>query len=811
MATNNGNNANTIREAGATVREKPTDAGATIREDAIDAGATIREDGARAGLASSGAGGGEHKGLEFPIVKRLDARGAEADLLIVRDNGELRALKLYRHGIDPKREILERYEKISGECPEHIVKVYKTGFSKKLGRWYELLEYISGGSVADALEKGVKFNFREFVRELGEAVNALHEHGIAHRDLKPANILVRSEAPLNLVLTDFGISSALDGASVRETDRKGLTPMYAAPEDLLGHIVSRPADWWACGMVFYELLLGSHPFQDLSPNRIAFILSTQGVEIDKNLPEDQQTLLSGLLTRNDKKRWGWRQLQAWLEGRKNIPVYYEVPRDDGLKPFVFEGKPYSDLHALALAFAAGHRQAKSAKGMLARGNVAKWLQSNSQFDEEACLSDEIADNDPDLYLFKFLRHYAPELPFTINGEAVTPENILLWLKNGDGEAEKHILSLFANGKIKKFLPCLPPEKRDPMLEAFAEANWRKDVLLPFSAALAPDKFYWGPKGAPTAPLERIKFAQKHSAILAIESWQEKGGPNFIIPPEVARLFEADKYDEAIALLLEQARNGQLLSTRDSRKKFENNIFTGSQEEYRLAVGRKNGLNDNVISSIKSIQANMAKIQKMPGAGRSEISQECGIITDCLESLLSGKIVWKDSMRQSLRQIESSLDELATDSSSRRFWRILFYFILIPGVALYLGHDLMSSQNINPLNWASSWSNSSFMDGIEYWCALILGAIGLLGGPVGAIIGAIAGYFLGLILSSVFTGIIYVIAFLIAIAAVGMLIYVARGYFRYQGRREQYRDAEAREEAVRNLRQNVLALRREIGG
>ena len=425
-----------MSETRETVRDGAENRGpgdATIREGAP----TTREGGGR----ESGESGGD---LAYRVIRRLPARGSEADLCVVDDGGVERVLKLYRPGLDPSPEILERYEIISRECPEHIVGVYKTGLGKRTGRWYELLEYIPEGSVEDALARGVKFNFKEFARELGEAVAALHSRGVAHRDLKPANILIRSLRPLDLVLTDFGISSALDGASVRETSRKGFTPMYAAPEDLLGSIVSRAADWWACGMIFYEILLGAHPFQGMSPQRIVYILTTRGAEIDESLPGRERALLAGLLTRNDGKRWGWAQIERWLAGDDDIPVFWEGAAE-GAPPFVFEGRPLRSPRELALAFAVSEASYRKGMGMLARGSVKKWLQNASLFDEEAALSEEIADEDPELYIFKFVRKHSPEAPFSLYGAAITRENILNWLAEAAGGAR--IKSSVFSGRV----------------------------------------------------------------------------------------------------------------------------------------------------------------------------------------------------------------------------------------------------------------------------------------------------------------------------------------------------------------------------
>ena len=787
----------TIRESGQTI----LDNGVANSEDAtvLDGGNDFRvgQEGERSRTEAVNA----MEGLEFRKVRELPARGSEADLIIVRDGGELRVLKLYRRGVNPKPEILERYENISRECPDHIVGVFKTGYGKKSGRWYELLEYIQGGSVADALDKGVKYNFSEFVRELGEAVNALHEHGIAHRDLKPANILVRAESPLNLVLSDFGISSELDGASVRETERKGLTPMYAAPEDLLGHIVSRPADWWACGMIFYEILMGAHPFQGLSAGRIAYILTTQGVEIDDSLPKAQKTLLAGLLTRNDKKRWGWTQVKAWLDGREDIPVYYENVVDSGNKPFVFDGESYNNLHDLALAFASKFGKYKSGKGMLARGNVAKWLQNTNQFDQESVLSEEIADNDADLYIFKFIRKYAPETPLSLYGKRLTPENILNWLTKGGGEGEQHILKLLGEGKIKKMLELLPAEERDPTLEAFVDANWKKDLRVPFAAALAPEKFYWGPGGAPTTPKERVRFAERHHGIISADAWNERRGGDMLIPSDIARLFAEDKYDEAVAALMERAKNKQILYVSDLAQKYANNVHTGSAEEYRLEVGRKNGLNNNVLALIRVIQGHIAKVEKNPGRGSENVSQECALIKDDLETLLSGGAAWKPEMTTTLNKIEADLRALSGGASFMKFLRVLVLFIILPCAALYFCYQIYQSFDFS----LDRFTGSGIINAISNILYIVCGLAGLAGGFVGVFVGLGVAWLLSMALKALAGVFAIALAFLALACVAGGFI----AYYRYQSDREPERDSEARLEAVKDLREQTLNLKREV--
>jgi serine/threonine protein kinase len=91
-----------------------------------------------------------------------------------------------------------------------------------------------------------------FFRQLLEGVAFLHEHGICHRDIKPDNILVKSYDPPEAMLTDFGCAS--DKAQI-PYDCPG-TISYLAPEQVEGRTHGPAVDYWSCGVVGLELVLG---------------------------------------------------------------------------------------------------------------------------------------------------------------------------------------------------------------------------------------------------------------------------------------------------------------------------------------------------------------------------------------------------------------------------------------------------------------------------------------------------------------------------------------------------------------------------
>lgn len=718
--------ANTIREGSAsTVHEN----GAAVKNQD-----TILEGG---GFSASPVAGDSIDGLQ--VRRQLPTAGSEADVYIVLEKGEERVLKLYRYGLEPKQKILDRYKAISTEFPEHVVRVYNMGRDGRTGRWYELLEFVRYGSVADWLQQKGHFEFQTFVKELGGAVNALHERGIIHRDLKPGNILVRSPAPLDLVLTDFGIASVLEGdMSLRETSHAGFTPMYAAPEDMDGRIVSAPADWWACGMIFLEILTGVHPFKGLSPKRIAYFLSTRGVEIDPKLPERQRRLLKGLLTRNDKKRWGWRQIKAWLAGDDSPPVHYEEPGlEGGAAPFRFLGESYASPRQMALSFASGFEAWKAGRGTLARGNIAKWLRDKHEFDEERIVSEDLADNDADIYLARFIAHYAPELPPNIYGLELSAANLLALLAKPETERAENeraaIAFVLGKGALAALLQSYAnsPQSGDKVLQAIACRRWRgpDELRKNLFVLLAPEGFYWGPLGAPENLEKRMAFVKNNPDILTWQSWEAMEGPELLLPPSVEQLFGQGKYAEAIAELASRKRSNSLLYKRDLPK----GGTVADESAYARLLGEKHGLNGRVLDLLGKTRGLVEKIEARSDPMELKLDREARMVGDYCSAILAGRKIWRAQDYEPLRRIYDNLAKLATSSQDLHKKFFTNPFTILACIAAILFSYFLS---LGLGQAVSDWLTSSSFEGAAMWVA-VAGAV--IGGLAAQLAGAVIGF------------------------------------------------------------------------
>ncbi|MBI5960263.1 MAG: serine/threonine protein kinase, partial [Chloroflexi bacterium] len=126
---------------------------------------------------------------------------------------------------------------------------------------YFVMQYISGGSLADELDKGpLPLNHtNQLIQQIGSALAYAHQQGVIHRDLKPENILLDEVG--NSYLTDFGIAKIMAGTT--HLTKSGLlmgTPNYMAPEQWLSQPIDGRTDVYAMGMIIYEMLVGLSAF-----------------------------------------------------------------------------------------------------------------------------------------------------------------------------------------------------------------------------------------------------------------------------------------------------------------------------------------------------------------------------------------------------------------------------------------------------------------------------------------------------------------------------------------------------------------------
>lgn len=252
----------------------------------------------------------------YKVLRRMTDTSGEAQTFLVEKENQRYVLKLYHPGKTPDREVLRHIRQMTEEGKRYFPILYE--HDEEGGKYYEVIEYIAGGHLGAWIKKTPSEKRLEklpdIVRQIAEALHILHERKLIHRDLKPANVLLRSEEPLELVLIDFGISRQIDQEATKHATVvfKG-TPAYCAPEEFSG-LFGREADWWHLGIVAYEVIKGKHPFAGANQAVISYQIITQDIALP-DTADRYRVLLRGLLNRDPKKRWGYEQVRAWLEGK----------------------------------------------------------------------------------------------------------------------------------------------------------------------------------------------------------------------------------------------------------------------------------------------------------------------------------------------------------------------------------------------------------------------------------------------------------------------------------------------------------------
>lgn len=187
---------------------------------------------------------------------------------------------------------------------------------------YMMMEYTPGGEVFSHLRTLERFELdvvRFYAAEILLVFQCMHEKGIIYRDLKPENLLFSQEGHIKFI--DFGFAKRI----VDRTYTLCGTPEYLAPEIIRGEGCSFSSDWWAFGVLIYEMLVGETPFFDPNENKMYQLICHGEYSVPIGLDDVTQDLIKGFLTVEVSKRLGCAASGA--EEVKQHPWFYGIEWD----------------------------------------------------------------------------------------------------------------------------------------------------------------------------------------------------------------------------------------------------------------------------------------------------------------------------------------------------------------------------------------------------------------------------------------------------------------------------------------------------
>jgi serine/threonine protein kinase len=206
------------------------------------------------------------------------------------------------------RQRFQREARIAGNLDHpHIVRIFDFGTSEKSP--YLIQEFLPGTDLDALIGKHHYLTFPEkllILLQISRGLAYAHAHGVIHRDIKPANVRILEDGSVKLM--DFGIATLQDTAS--RLTREGMTAgtvAYLAPEQIRGDGGSVRSDVFSFGVLAYELLSGSRPFDGETISAVLYQIVNDRpralVDLRTEAPAELAQLIHCCLEKDPSRRW----------------------------------------------------------------------------------------------------------------------------------------------------------------------------------------------------------------------------------------------------------------------------------------------------------------------------------------------------------------------------------------------------------------------------------------------------------------------------------------------------------------------------
>lgn len=246
------------------------------------------------------------------------------DLLVDR----LVAVKILKEECMGSEELVRRFKNesraISVLNHPNIVKVYDISISDKMQ--YIVMEYIDGITLKEYIEqRGEPLTYKESIHFAAQVLQALqhaHDKGIVHRDIKPQNIMIAEDGSLKVM--DFGIARLSRSESHTATDQAIGSVHYISPEQAQGDATDLRADIYSTGIMLYEMLTGTLPFD--GENAVAIALKHISDEprslrqVNPAVPEGLADITMKAMAKEPRRRY-----QSALEMQRDLEEFKRNP------------------------------------------------------------------------------------------------------------------------------------------------------------------------------------------------------------------------------------------------------------------------------------------------------------------------------------------------------------------------------------------------------------------------------------------------------------------------------------------------------
>ena len=281
--------------------------------------------------------------MDKNIGKKLDGRyeiteligiGGMADVYKATDilEDKIVAVKILKNEFADNEDFVRRFRNESKAIAvlshPNIVKIFDVGFTDKIQ--FIVMEYIDGITLKEFIEQQGVLKWKDsvhFIIQILRALQHAHDRGIVHRDIKPQNIMLFPDGTIKVM--DFGIARFAREEGKTISDKAIGSVHYISPEQARGDVTDEKSDIYSVGVMMYEMLTGTKPFDGDNPVSVALMHMQNDASplraVNDSVPEGLEEIVIRAMQKEASKRYqsASEMIKDIEEFKKNPSIVFE--------------------------------------------------------------------------------------------------------------------------------------------------------------------------------------------------------------------------------------------------------------------------------------------------------------------------------------------------------------------------------------------------------------------------------------------------------------------------------------------------------